>query len=93
VILADVRRSDIAGRVGADTFGVILVGCRGIDGAEAFMSRLQGAFERKLGTRPEKLDLVWGIERLGEADSAEAALCCAVADSYIQLTLPTIHSV
>jgi diguanylate cyclase len=79
VILADVRRSDIAGRVADDVFGVILVGCRGLDGAEAFISRLQGAFERKLGARPEKLELVWGIERLGDADSAEGALTQAEA--------------
>jgi diguanylate cyclase len=79
VILADVRRSDIAGRVAEDTFGVILVGCRGIEGVDAFMSRLQGAFERKLGQRPEKLQLACGIERLVEADSAEAALVSAEA--------------
>jgi diguanylate cyclase (GGDEF)-like protein len=79
VILADVRRSDIAGRVGDDTFGVILVGCRGIEGAEAFMGRLQGAFERRVGQRPEKLVLACGIERLTEADSAEAALETAEA--------------
>jgi diguanylate cyclase len=79
VILADVRRSDIAGRVGDETFGVILVGCRGVEGAEAFMARLQGAFERKLGRRPEKLDLVWGFEPLTDADSAEGALSRAEA--------------
>ena len=79
VIQADVRRSDIAGRVGNDTFGVILVGCRGVEGAEAFMARLQGAFERRLGRRPEKLDLVWGLQRLAEADTAEAALASAEA--------------
>ena len=79
VILADVRRSDIAGRIGDDTFGVILVGCRGIEGAEAFLARLGGAFERRLGWRPEKLELAYGIERLGDADSAEAALSRAEA--------------
>jgi GGDEF domain-containing protein len=79
VILADVRRSDIAGRVGDDTFGVILVGCRGVEGAEAFMSRVRGAFERKLGRRPEKLDLAWGLERLAEAESAESALATVEA--------------
>jgi diguanylate cyclase len=79
VILADVRRSDIAGRVDDDAFGVILVGCHGIEGAEAFLSRLHGAFERKLGRRPEKLGLAWGIERLRDADSAEAALTRAEA--------------
>jgi diguanylate cyclase len=79
VILADVRRSDIAGRVADDIFGVILVGCRGVEGAEAFVSRLQGAFERKLGQRPEKLELASAIERLAEAESAEEALKTAEA--------------
>ncbi len=74
VISADVRRSDIAGRVGDDVFAVILVGCRGLEGAEAFRSRLQGTFERKLRQRPEKLELAYGIERLNDADSAAAAL-------------------
>jgi diguanylate cyclase (GGDEF)-like protein len=74
VIAADVRRSDIAGRVGVDVFGVILVGCRGNEGVEAFVARLQGSFERRLGHRPEKLELVYGIERLGDAETAEAAL-------------------
>jgi diguanylate cyclase (GGDEF)-like protein len=74
VVAADVRRSDIAGRVGDYAFGVILVGCRGLEGAEAFLARVQGSFERKLGHRPEKLDLGYGIERLGDAKSAEAAL-------------------
>jgi diguanylate cyclase (GGDEF)-like protein len=77
VVLNEVRRSDIAGRVSEDAFAVILVGCRGVEGAEAFLDRLRGGFERKLGQRPEKLELVCGIERLGEADSAEAALARA----------------
>jgi diguanylate cyclase (GGDEF)-like protein len=74
VIATDVRRSDIAGRVGDATFGVILVGCRGVEGAEAFLARLHGSFERKLGHRPEKLELTWGLERLSDAESAEDAL-------------------
>jgi GGDEF domain-containing protein len=74
VVATDVRRSDIAGRVGDSTFGVILVGCRGTEGVEAFLARLQGSFERKLGHRPEKLELIYGIERLTDAESAEAAL-------------------
>jgi GGDEF domain-containing protein len=73
-IQADVRRSDIAGRVADDVFGVILVGCKGIDGAEAFLTRLAGAFERKLSQRPEKLELVWGVHRLGDSNSAADAL-------------------
>ena len=84
VILADVRRSDIPGRVTDDIFGVILVGCRGIEGAEAFVSRLQGAFERKLGQRPEKLELVAAIERLADVESGEAALKSVVAGLDIE---------
>jgi GGDEF domain-containing protein len=79
VVATDVRRSDIAGRVGDSVFGVILVGCRGIDGVEAFLARLQGSFERKLGHRPEKLELAHGIERLMDTESAEAALMSAEA--------------
>ncbi len=79
VVAADVRRSDIAGRVGEDVFGVILVGCRGSEGVEAFLARLQGSFERKLGHRPERLALVYGIELLSDAESAEAALVSAEA--------------
>jgi diguanylate cyclase (GGDEF)-like protein len=74
VISRAVRRSDIAGRVGADVFGVILVGCKGIEGAEAFRSRLEGSFERVMAQRPEEVRLICGIERLSDADSAEAAL-------------------
>jgi GGDEF domain-containing protein len=74
VISACIRRTDIAGRVAEDVFGMVLVGCKGMDGVEAFRLRLEGAFERKLSHRPEKLELGWGVERLGDADSAEDAL-------------------
>jgi GGDEF domain-containing protein len=77
VVATDVRRSDIAGRVGQHEFGAILVGCRGIEGADAFLARVQGSFERKLGHRPEKLELVHGVERLSDAESAESALAQA----------------
>jgi GGDEF domain-containing protein len=80
VVATDVRRSDIAGRVGEYTFGVILVGCRGIEGVDAFLARLQGSFERKLGHRPEKLELVSGLERLSDAESAESALVRAESE-------------
>jgi diguanylate cyclase (GGDEF)-like protein len=74
VIQTDVRRSDIAGRVAGDVFGVILVGCKGVEGAEAFLTRLEGAFERKLNHRPERLELAWGIHALSESESAADAL-------------------
>ncbi len=74
VIMADARRSDIAARVADDIFAVILVGCRGMEGAEAFLARVQSAFARKLGLRPEKLELAWGLEQLSDAESAADAL-------------------
>lgn len=74
VISRAVRRSDIAGRVGAEVFGVILVGCKGVEGAEAFRSRLEASFERVMSQRPEEVTLICGIERLGDAESPVAAL-------------------
>jgi GGDEF domain-containing protein len=79
VVATDVRRSDIAGRVSDQIFGAILVGCRGDEGVEAFLARLHGSFERKLGHRPERLELASGFERLSDAESAEAALARAEA--------------
>jgi diguanylate cyclase (GGDEF)-like protein len=74
VITAAVRRSDIVGRVAPEVFGVILVGCKGIEGAEAFRARLETSFERLMSERPEEITLGCGIERLAGAESAAAAL-------------------
>ena len=69
-----VRRSDVAGRVGRDVFGVILVGCKGIEGAEAFRSRVETSFERLMSQRPEEVQLICGIEKLGDAETPADAL-------------------
>jgi diguanylate cyclase len=74
VIAAAVRRSDIAGRVAGDVFGVILVGCKGVEGALAFRSRLEASFERVMSQRPEEVHLIAGVEKLGDADSPAEAL-------------------
>ena len=74
VIAAAVRRSDIAARVADDVFGVILVGCKGVEGALAFRSRLEASFERAMSQRPEVVNLISGIEKLGDADSPGEAL-------------------
>jgi diguanylate cyclase (GGDEF)-like protein len=74
VISAAVRRSDIASRVSDDVFGVILVGCKGVEGALAFRSRLEASFERAMSQRPEPVHLIAGIEKLGDADSPAEAL-------------------
>jgi diguanylate cyclase (GGDEF)-like protein len=74
VISAVVRRSDVTGRLADDAFGVILVGCNGAEGAEAFRLRVEGALQRRLSHRPEEVELACGVERLGDADSPAAAL-------------------
>ena len=74
MILSDVRRTDIAGRVAEEVFGVILVGCKGAEGADAFRLRVERTFERRLSQRPEKLELAFGVENLSNADSAADAL-------------------
>lgn len=74
VVTAGVRRSDIVGRVKSEVFGVILVGCKGIDGAEAFRARLVSGFERLMSERPEDVVLGCGIGELAAAESAAAAL-------------------
>jgi diguanylate cyclase (GGDEF)-like protein len=79
VITAAVRRSDIVGRVAPEMFGVILVGCKGVEGAEAFRLRLESSFERLMSERPEEITLGCGIERVGGAESALAALEAAEA--------------
>jgi diguanylate cyclase (GGDEF)-like protein len=74
VISAVVRRSDIAGRVADEVFGVVLVGCKGVEGVEAFRARLETSFARVMSERPEQVHLACGIERLTDAESAVAAL-------------------
>jgi len=74
VISAAIRRSDIAGRVGDELFAVILVGCKGPEGAEAFRSRLDASFRRVMSQRPEAVSLACAIERLCEAETPLAAL-------------------
>jgi GGDEF domain-containing protein len=74
VISAAVRRSDIAARVASDVFGVILVGCKGIEGALAFRSRLETSFERVMSQRPEEVQLISSVEKLGDAESPAEAL-------------------
>jgi GGDEF domain-containing protein len=74
VIVAERRRTDIAGRISDHAFGVILVGCRDAEGASAFRTRIERAFARKLSQRPEQLELTWSTQLLGDADSAAGAL-------------------
>jgi diguanylate cyclase (GGDEF)-like protein len=74
VMQTAIRRTDYAGRLGDDTFGAVLVGCKGLEGAAAFIGRYGQALTRVTHERPAQLELSYAICSLGDAVSPEAAL-------------------
>lgn len=74
VMQTAIRRTDHAGRIDADLFGAVLVGCKGLEGAAAFIGRYSQALGRATHDRPARLELGYAIRSLGEAESPEAAL-------------------
>ena len=69
-----IRRTDHAGRISDESFGAVLVGCKGLEGAAAFIGRYGQALARVTQERPATLDLSYAICSLGDAESPEAAL-------------------
>ena len=59
---------------GDDAFGVVLVGCKGRAGAEAFYGRFQQALARVTRERPATPEVGYSIRALAECDSPEEAL-------------------
>jgi diguanylate cyclase (GGDEF)-like protein len=74
VLRGTIRRTDYLGRVGANQFGVVLVGCKGPEGAQAFFNRFQYALDKVKGGRPVEPEVTYGAHSLAEAASAEQAL-------------------
>jgi diguanylate cyclase (GGDEF)-like protein len=68
------RRSDIVARVDDDRFAAILVGCKGIQGAEAYCVRLRAAFSRGMTGQLAALGVTCRIEALADLPSGTAAL-------------------
>jgi diguanylate cyclase (GGDEF)-like protein len=68
------RRSDIVARVDDDRFAAILVGCKGIQGAEAYCLRLRAAFSRGMTAQLGGLGVSCRIEALADLPSGTAAL-------------------
>jgi diguanylate cyclase (GGDEF)-like protein len=68
------RRSDIVARVDDDRFAAILVGCKGIQGAEAYTLRLRAAFSRGMTGQLARLGVSCRIEALADLPSGTAAL-------------------
>jgi diguanylate cyclase (GGDEF)-like protein len=81
VMQTAVRRTDHAGRIGDDTFGAVLVGCKGLEGAAAFIGRYGQALTRVTHERPAQLEISYAIASLGDADSPEAALARIEAEA------------
>jgi diguanylate cyclase (GGDEF)-like protein len=74
VMQSAIRRTDYAGRLGDDMFGAVLVGCKGLEGAAAFIGRYGQALSRVTAERPAQLEISYAICSLGDAESPEAAL-------------------
>jgi diguanylate cyclase (GGDEF)-like protein len=74
VLSGAIRRTDYLARVSPDGLSVVLVGCKGPDGALAFLGRFERSLERVSSGRPAAVQLSYGIQRLAEADSPQQAL-------------------
>ncbi|MEA2366689.1 MAG: diguanylate cyclase, partial [Thermoleophilaceae bacterium] len=74
VMQTAIRRTDHAGRLAEDSFGAVLVGCKGLEGAAAFVGRYGQSLTRATHDRPAQLELAYAICSLGDAESPEAAL-------------------
>ena len=74
VLSGAIRRTDYLARVSTDGLSAVLVGCKGPDGALAFLGRFERSLERVSSGRPAAVQLSYGIQRLAEADSPQQAL-------------------
>jgi diguanylate cyclase (GGDEF)-like protein len=74
VMQAAIRRTDHAGRLADDVYGAVLVGCKGLEGAMAFIGRYGQALQRVTHERPAQLEVTYAMCSLGDAESPEAAL-------------------
>src|SRR5215217_5654067 len=69
-----IRRTDYLARTSTDGLSVVLVGCKGWDGALAFLGRFERSLERVTSNRPAAVQVSYGIQRLAEAESPQQAV-------------------
>jgi diguanylate cyclase (GGDEF)-like protein len=74
VLNGAIRRTDHLARTSTDGLSTVLVGCKGPDGALAFLGRFERSLERATANRPAAVQLSYGIQRLADADSPQQAL-------------------
>ena len=86
VLLANVRESDVVGRLGGDEFGVILVQVDEAGGREkaASLAALIAASPLEWGGKPVELSVAYGLHPLTGAGGADHALHAADRAMYQQ---------
>ena len=81
VLGGGVRRTDHLARVDDDLLAAVLVGCKDIAGALAFVARCERALTGVAAGRPAPIELAYSYRALAEATSAEDALAEGEADA------------
>jgi diguanylate cyclase (GGDEF)-like protein len=71
---ATVRRTDHLGRTGESSFGTVLVGCKGPEGAAAFFNRFKESLAKVVSGRPVEVEVSYGAQALAGSASPEQAL-------------------
>ena len=74
VLAGAIRRTDYLAHVSTAALTAVLVGCKGPDGALAFLGRFERSLDRLTAGRPASLQLSYGIQRLADADSPQQAI-------------------
>jgi GGDEF domain-containing protein len=81
VLDAAIRNADHIGRTGADEISVLLVGCKGHAGADAFFARFLTSFARVTSASGATLAVAHGARALGTADACGEAFEGARAEA------------
>lgn len=81
VLEAAIRNADHIGRTGADEISVLLVGCKGRAGADAFFERFQSSFARVTSASKATLTVSYGARALASAEGCDEAFEAARAEA------------
>jgi GGDEF domain-containing protein len=82
VLAANTRITDHVGRIGERDLGAVLVGCPGLENAQAFVRRFKSALQRATQVRPFSVSVSVGMQDLTEANSPVEAIELAEAAAH-----------